>query len=313
MASEPETSSVTIARPSRWRPVNLQLMRMVLRTYSTAEYDKDEGHLQEMVYERLGRTIFQDLGRITEEERGELLVRFVCRWRAGHLTGFSRQYVRWALMDLRRRDGRAGRQLVEDGQEQIAAVRDSRGLPPDSIVLIEEVEERFRRSLKKEHERALFDTWIENGDRQGWQREFARRWGMSDRWVSVRLKQFRERLKKEHGMQDADAFVDLLNSLRDTGDDQPPLPLLTEEEFLEEQSLGARALLLRERLQASFGPESRERQLFECCSAGESRETIRRDYPDEEELLTRLHQRYRCLGQELASELTHAQEATDHE
>src|SRR5438128_1683063 len=134
MASEPDRSSAMIARPSRWRPLNLQLMRVVLRVYSTAEYDEAEGCLQEMVYERLGTMGFQDLGRIAEEERGELLLRFVCRWRAGQLTGLSRCYVRWALMDLRERETRAARKLVEGGQEQSDAAHDYRSLAPDAIV-----------------------------------------------------------------------------------------------------------------------------------------------------------------------------------
>src|SRR5438067_4448066 len=103
MAGEPERSSAMIARPSRWRPLNLQLMRVVLRVYSTAEYDEAEGRLQEMLYDRLATTAFPDLGRVADEERAELLLRFLCRWRSGQLTGFSRRYVRWALQDLRQR------------------------------------------------------------------------------------------------------------------------------------------------------------------------------------------------------------------
>jgi hypothetical protein len=288
-------------------------MRVALRVYSTAEYDEEEGRLQEMVYDRLGTTAFQDLGRITDEERGELLLRLVCRWRAGQLTGFSRCYVRWALMDLRQREVRAARKLVEEGQEQRDAAHDCRGLAPDEIVLLKEIESRFRGSLTQDHERELFDAWIENGDRQGWQREFARRWGKSDRWVSVTLKRFRGRLLTEYEVKDADAFADLLASLRDAEDDLSSTPVLAEEDSLGQEAPGARALVLRERLRESFVRGSRERQLFECCSAGYPREAIQRDYPDEEELLLRLHQRYICLGRELASEPNHAQEATGHE
>jgi hypothetical protein len=313
MASEPERSSAMIARPSRWRSLNLQLMRVVLRVYSTAEYDEAEGCLWEMVYDRLGTTAFQDLGRIAEEERGELLVRFVCRWRAGQLTGFSRPYVRWALMDLRKKEARAARKLVEEGQEHIDAAHDYRGLSPDAIVMLEDIETRFRSSLTRDHERELFDAWIENGDRQGWQREFARRWGKSDRWVSVTLKRFRQYLKTEYDVQDADAFVDLLGSLRDAEDDLSSNPALAEEELLGEEAPGERALVLRERLRESFVPGSRERQLLEYCSAGYPREAIQQDYPDEEHLLLSLHQRYICLGRELVSEPNHAQEATGHE
>jgi hypothetical protein len=311
MASEPEHSSAVIAKPSRWRPLNLQLMRVMLRVYSTAEYDEAEGRLQQMIYERLSRLVFPDLGRITEEDRAELLLRFVCRWRAGQLTGFSRCYVRWVLVDLRRREARAGRKLVEEGQEHIDAAPDRRGLSPDKIVLLEEIEGRFQKSLTQEDERALFNAWIENGDRQGWQREFARQWGKSDRWVSVTLKRFRMRLETEHGIRDTDAFVDVLGSLRDAEDDLPSIPVLAEEESVEEPS-GEQALVLRDRLRKSFVEGSRERKLFECYSAGCPWEEIQREFPDEENLLLNLHQRYICLGRELVSKPNHAQEAKGH-
>jgi hypothetical protein len=290
MASDSEHGSVMIARPSRWRPLDLQLMRVVLRVYSTAEYDEEEGRLQELVYDCLGRTAFRDLGRITDEERSELLIQFTGRWRSGRLTGFSRCYVRWALMDVRNPEEAATRKLVEDGQEQSEAAHDRRGLSPDAIVLVKEIEARFQGSLTKDLDRELFDAWIENGNRQGWQREFAQLRGRSDKWVSHTLKRFRQRLKEEHEVHDPDAFVDLLGSLRDVEDGPPLTHPPVEEETVPEEAPGERALVLRERLRES-------RQCF----------------PDEEALLLALHQRYICLGRELASELKHAQEATDHE
>jgi hypothetical protein len=285
-------------------------MRMVLRVYSTAEYDEEEGRLQVMVYDVLGKIAFPALGRIADEERSPLLIRFVERWRSGRLTGFGRGYVRWALTDVRRREVTATSNRIEGGQEQSEAAHDHRGFSPDVIVQVQEIESRFRESLTKDIERELFGAWIESGNRQGWQREFAEERGKSDTWVSNVLKRFRERLQRQYDIRDPDAFVELLALLRDDAEDEPPA---ADEEPVEEETSGERALLLRERLRESFAQGSPERQLFDDCSAGYTREEIQRRYPDEEELLLRLHEQYVNLGKELASELKHAQEAADHE
>src|SRR5262249_45726036 len=158
-------------------------------------------------------------------------------------------------------------------------------------VMIAEIETAFRGSLTEDVERELFDAWIENGDRQGWQREFARRWGRSDGWVSLTVEKFRRRLTKEHEVYGPDAFVALLGSLLDAEDDPALYETPAEEETAPEPA-DERVWVLRDRLRDSLALGSRERQLFEDCSAGCPREEIRRRYPDEEVLLVGLHQRY---------------------
>lgn len=279
MMSEQRSSSADEVRCAL-QAINLHFIRMVLRPHGSIVYLEAEDALISAVRPLcLGMASFQ---------ADELLGELVCRWRAGRLTGFRMQYLRWVLADLRKQE--RGGPLAE---LPLAA---SGQASPELVVLARELITEFRASLTDPKDQALFAAWLESGDRQGWQREYANNAGVGDASVSLRLKKLRARLRQEQEIVDPDAFVREASSYLD--DDglasynerrqQPAEATAAPSDHATWMDVADR---LR-RLRASFSQESRERLLMDAYGETEPIADIQARFPDEQELLSNLHRRY---------------------
>jgi hypothetical protein len=268
--------------------LNRQLMRFVLRAPGTPPSSDEERRLIAMIQESM---------HLTDEQMSDVYVRLIPRWRSGNLTYLTREYIRWALADQQRTERRWLPSPDIASLDRVAP-----GLSLQDQVHVRDLTERFRTSLTDAKEQQLYDAWILYEGQSGWKGEAARAVGRSKAWVSGKLKRFRTRLRESFGVTDAAAFVTLVRSLQGflADEDECESTPVEEPVGVPGRPAGERACgrTLRDRLWDSVPSEGRDRQFMDDMARGAPCEAITQQYPDEPELLDRLHDQYRRLGEE---------------
>jgi hypothetical protein len=194
------------------RRLNRQLMRLMLCPPGSNVYTRELAQL----FGDLAATGWLDAG-----ELNQVVAWLIPRWRWKQVYALNRGYLFRIHRRLRRE--RLGREV----EGLIAGQRDrtSTALDPALLVELEDDAAVFRGWLSDE-DRRLFDAWVENVG-VGWQKDYAQENGVSNTWVSLHLKTLRERMRKELGVQDPDAYVEALRmarGLREPVEDEQPQP-----------------------------------------------------------------------------------------
>jgi hypothetical protein len=178
---------------------------------------------------------------------------------------------------------------------------DRAATPPDLQYTLRDLGDAVRRSLGSE-DRELFEAWLASAGIQGWQREFARGHGRSDAWVSCRIGRIRTRLAEVHGIPEVELFLHELAALGRPDAEEPRLPSEPVESLPEARGGDhERQEVPRDRLREAFADGSREHRYMNDMADGVATADITRAYPDEEDILWRVHERYWRLARDLRS------------